>query len=91
MFDWRRFGSVETAVVTVVGDQFGLYGRALALDAEFTDLGFDDVDRLEALIALEELFDIPLYDRAAEVRRVGDLVKLVERVMSEQTRRAGSD
>jgi hypothetical protein len=35
-YDWGRLGTTHGAVVTVIGDHYGLYGRGLPLD---TDLG----------------------------------------------------
>jgi acyl carrier protein len=79
-YDWRRYGSVPEAIVTVIGDHYGLYGRVLPLDTDLSqDLGTDELDRLEVLITIEELFDIRL-DRSAQasIRTIRDLVAMVE-------------
>lgn len=69
------------AVGTVVGDHYGLYGRSLQLDLDLVnDLGSDDIDKVEVMMTLEELFGCRFgatLDPNA-VSTVGDLVSLVE-------------
>ena len=80
--DWTRFGaSVPAVVMTVIGDQFRLYGRVLPPSTDLvTDLGsVDDLEVLEVLMTMEELFDLrfdPGVSRS--VRTVGDVVSIVE-------------
>lgn len=79
--DWTKFGaSVSAVVMTVIGDQFRLYGRVLPPETDLvTDLGaVDDLEVLEVLMTMEELFDVR-FDTSAtrSIRTVGDVVALV--------------
>ncbi len=85
-YDWRRFGTVRDAVVTIIGDHYGLYGRILPLDTDLmADLDSDEIDRLEVLMTMEEVFDVR-FDQAAQagVRTVGDVLALVEATLADQ-------
>lgn len=82
--DWAKFGaSVSAVVMTVIGDQFRLYGRVLPPETDLvTDLGaVDDLEVLEVLMTMEELFDVrfdPGVTRSTRsIRTVGDVVALV--------------
>jgi acyl carrier protein len=79
--DWAKFGaSVPAVVMTVIGDQFRLYGRVLPPETDMvTDLGaVDDLEVLEVLMTMEELFDIRFDpDATRSIRTVGDVVALV--------------
>jgi acyl carrier protein len=84
-YDWRRFGTVRDAVVTIIGDHYGLYGRILPLDTDLmADLDSDEIDRLEVLMTMEEVFDVR-FSRAAQagVRTVGDVLSLVESTLAD--------
>ncbi|QIS18624.1 acyl carrier protein [Nocardia terpenica] len=52
-----------------------------------TDLGFDSLRLMELTLVLEQAFDLPRYrpDQLAGVHRVGDVVALIERALSERT------
>jgi len=54
------FKSLEDAVVTVIGDHYGLYGRLLDPETRFADLRSDEVDYLEVVMTLEELLGCTL-------------------------------
>jgi acyl carrier protein len=85
-YDWRRFGSIPEAVAATVGDYYGLYGRLLPLDTDLSrHLGSDDFDRLEVIMAVEELFDVRfgVSDRAA-IRTLRDLVTRVEEALGHE-------
>jgi acyl carrier protein len=79
--DWAKFGaSVPAVVMTVIGDQFRLYGRVLPPETDLVnDLGaVDDLEVLEVLMTMEELFDIRFDpDATRSIRSVGDVVALV--------------
>lgn len=81
--DWAKFGaSVPAVVMTVIGDQFRLYGRVLPPETDLvTDLGaVDDLEVLEVLMTMEELFDIRFDpDATRSIRTVGDVVAIVAR------------
>ncbi|MGE5287129.1 MAG: acyl carrier protein [Micromonosporaceae bacterium] len=80
--DWTRLGaSVSAVVMTVIGDQFRLYGRVLPLTTDlFADLGSeDDIEKMEVLMTMEELFSLRFDPNVSKsVRTVGDVVSLVE-------------
>lgn len=82
--DWRQFAeTLEEAVVTIIGDHYGLYGRSLpgATDL-FADLGSDAIDALEVIMTLEECFAISLSsDDYRSVSTVGELVDVVRRAV----------
>ena len=81
--DWTRFGaSVPAVVMTVIGDQFRLYGRVLPRDTSLVaDLGtIDDIEVHEVLMTMEELFSLRFEDNVSRtIHTVGDVVELVER------------
>jgi acyl carrier protein len=80
--DWTKLGaSVSAVVMSVIGDQIRLYGRVLPLTADFfADLGSeDDIEKMEILMTMEELFGLRFDPGVSEsVRTVGDIVSLVE-------------
>lgn len=79
-YDWRMLGDAREAVVTVIGDHYGLYGRMLPPETTLVeDLGSDDIDKLEVLMTVEELFGLR-FDEASRtaIRTVGDVITLVE-------------
>lgn len=67
--------------MTVIGDQFRLYGRVLPLTTDlYADLGSqDDMEKMEVLMTMEELFSLRFDPNVSKsVRTVGDVVSLVE-------------
>jgi acyl carrier protein len=81
--DWTKFGaSVPAVVMTIIGDQFRLYGRVLPPETDlFTDLGaVDDLEVIEVLMTMEELFDIRFDPNTTRsIKTIGDVVTLVTR------------
>ncbi|HTP17299.1 MAG TPA: phosphopantetheine-binding protein [Streptosporangiaceae bacterium] len=85
--DWTKLGtSVSAVVLTVIGDQFRLYGRVLPPGTDLVaDLGLDDVDKLEVLMTMEELFSLRFDPGVSmSVRTVGDVVALVQEELALQ-------
>ena len=80
--EWQKLGASVSAVVkTVIGDQFRLYGRVLPEETDLiTDLGsVDDIEVLEVLMTMEELFNLRFDPEVTNsIRTVGDVVALVE-------------
>jgi acyl carrier protein len=82
----------EGKVREVIAEQLGYDLDEVPLDAElFVDLGADDLDRVELVMALEETFDtgngIP--DKEVEGwKTVRDVVASVEAATSEESRAA---
>ena len=77
---WRQLGSVREAVLKIVGDHYGLYGRVLRDQLALEDdLGSDRLDKLEILMTMEELFGVYFEESVPEsVVTIGDLVGAVE-------------
>lgn len=92
-YDWRHLGDVRDAVVTIIGDHYGLYGRILPMSTDLVDdLESDFIDKLEVLMTMEELFGVYFTsaDRAA-VKTVGDVVELTERALERNSSEAPAD
>lgn len=70
---------VEHKVKDIVADQLGLADDEIPLDASFTtDLGADDLDLIELMMAFEEEFDLEIDDDTAEeLKAVQDVVNYV--------------
>lgn len=77
-------------IVKVFRHQFGSDTR-VTYEKTFADFNGDEIDRIEIGMAIEEEFGIEIYDDAmAKWQTVGDLVGLVEEVLSRQVlQRAG--
>lgn len=75
---WKELGTLEDAVVAVVGDHYGRYGRSLELSTDLKrDLHGDDFDFLEVLMTLEELLNCSFRPSPEpQPTRLGDLVGL---------------
>lgn len=70
----------ESKVKEIVADQLGLAVEDVQLDAAFTDdLGADDLDFMELIMAFEEEFVIDIDDEDAEdLHTVQDVINFVE-------------
>ena len=68
------FVKVCALVQEICGEQ------TMARDTSLDDLGFDDVDRVDLIISLEQDFDIAISDEEeADLKRIEDIVTLVDR------------
>lgn len=69
----------EQAVVALVGDHYGLYGRVLPPTTRLVeDLGADPIDLAELLITIEEVFGLTLnLEAPGQLETVADVVSLV--------------
>ena len=78
-------GSITDRVILLVASQVGVPVQNVDADTQLDkDLGFDDLDRVELMMELEEEFGITIDDQtAATVATVGDIVRAV----SKQTRK----
>lgn len=78
--------SIEERVMSVVKEHVGIVTPPLSLETDFFDtLGFDSLDGLEVLMAIENEFEIDIDDGEIEsVKTVADAVALVTRVLGEQ-------
>ena len=64
----------------IVADKFQTLPESILPDTDLKmDLGADELDDIELIMETEDEFNIEINDEeAAEIRTVGDLVKLVE-------------
>jgi len=71
--------SIESKVKEIVAEQLGLAVEDVQLDAGFADdLGADDLDQVELIMAFEEEFDCEIDDEDAEkLRTVQDVIDFV--------------
>jgi acyl carrier protein len=71
---------VESRVKDIVGEQLGLSSQDVTLDAHFIeDLGTDELDLTELVMAIQEEFDLEVSDVDAErIRTVRDLSAYVQ-------------
>jgi acyl carrier protein len=81
---WRQLGVPADAVLTVIGDHYGVPARSLSRDTHLArDLGTDAIDTQEVLMTLEELFEV-YFDPDLGVDRVetvGDAIDLVQEAL----------
>jgi len=77
----KRTGSVEERVKAIVADQFEMKAGEVKMEARLTtDLGADELDAVELVMAIEDEFDVEVSDEDAEkFSRVSDIVDWVTR------------
>lgn len=78
--------SIEERVMTVIKEQVGLTAPPLSVETDFiNNLGFDSLDGLEVVMAIENEFEIDIDDGEIEsVKTVADAIALVTRTIGEQ-------
>lgn len=78
--------SIEERVMTVIKEQVGLTTPPLSVETDFiNNLGFDSLDALEVVMAIENEFEIDIDDGEIEsVKTVADAIALVTRTIGEQ-------
>jgi acyl carrier protein len=71
--------NVEQKIKEIVAEQLALRPEQVTLESKFEDLNCDSLDAVEIAMACEEAFVVMIDDdEAANLKTVGDLVKLVE-------------
>lgn len=75
--------NVANQVLELVAQQFQFGNHKATLESRFVaDLGFDSLDSIEFVIALEDEFGIELADDDCEkCKTVGDAIRLVQHCM----------
>ncbi len=69
---------LHTEVVNILSDYAQLRPHLIVGTAHFTQLGMDSLDKIEALLHLEEHFNVEITEQAAEkIKTVDDLVNLI--------------
>lgn len=70
--------NIEKNVLRVISDQSGFEVKKLTGDLTGYDLGFDSLDDIELIMAIEEQFDIEIPDADAErLKTVRDVIDYV--------------
>ena len=65
-------------------EQFDLKLEDLSPDAQLDKLGLDSLSVIEFMFNLEDELKIKLTDERVELKTVGDVVKVVDRIIAEQ-------
>ena len=65
-------------------EQFDLKLEDLSPDAQLDSLGLDSLSVIEFMFNLEDELKIKLTDERVELKTVGDVVKVVDRIIAEQ-------
>ena len=65
-------------------EQFDLKLEDLGPDAQLDNLGLDSLSVIEFMFNLEDELKIKLTDERVELKTVGDVVKVVDRIVAEQ-------
>jgi acyl carrier protein len=73
--------SVEEKIKQIIIDQLGVDSAEVTESASFVDnLGADSLDRVELIMAFEEIFDIEIPDEDAEkISTVQDVIDYVQK------------
>jgi acyl carrier protein len=73
--------SVEEKIKQIIIDQLGVDSAEVTESASFVDnLGADSLDRVELIMAFEEIFDIEIPDEDAEkIATVQDVIDYVQK------------
>jgi acyl carrier protein len=65
-------------------EQFDLKLEDLSPDAQLDNLGLDSLSVIEFMFNLEDELKIKLTDERVELKTVGDVVKVVDRIIADQ-------
>lgn len=78
---------VQKKVFDVYHEQLGVNEADIALDKNIVeDLGADDLDVIECVMALEEEFGYAIFEEEAEgIKTLGDAVNLIEKKLGDDT------
>lgn len=65
-------------------DKFEMDASALTMEATLESLAIDSLDTFDIIFAAEEKFDIKVPNDEVEIKTVGDVVSLIDRLRQEQ-------
>ena len=65
-------------------EQFDLKLEDLSPESQLDSLGLDSLSVIEFMFNLEDEFKIKLTDERVELKTVGDVAKIVDRIIAEQ-------
>lgn len=70
----------RAALISMIADRFNVPVSAVSGKTNFQrDLNLDSIDSLELIMALEDIYDIPISDAdAATLRTVNDVISLID-------------
>jgi acyl carrier protein len=72
-------------IITLVAEHLMLEEADIVESSTFVDLGIDSLDEIEIIMEVENSFNVEIPDSAAgAIKTVGDLVGLVESLISKQ-------
>jgi acyl carrier protein len=66
-------------------EQFDLKLEALSPDAQLESLGLDSLSVIEFMFSLEDELKIQLPDERVELKTIGDVVNVIDKIVAEQT------
>ena len=66
-------------------EQFDLKLEALSPDAQLESLGLDSLSVIEFMFSLEDELKIKLPDERVELKTVGDVANVIDKIVAEQT------
>jgi acyl carrier protein len=84
-------GSVTSDVRALIAEHLEIDIESVTADTHFTDdLGFDQLDILELIIMIEDQFvEVEVSDEADQIEFVGDLIRQIEMVGAQGSKRRG--
>lgn len=73
---------IEHTLLGLVQKEKNVDPQRLTLETALADAGFDSLDSLSILFAIEETFHISIPDESARsIRTIGDMVDVVEKLL----------
>jgi acyl carrier protein len=87
----KEEGSVTSMVRALIAEHSEIDIESITADTHFTDdLGFDQLDFLELIIMIEDQFvDVEIPDENDQIEFVGDLIRQIEMVRAQGSKREG--
>ena len=72
-------------IVPIIAEKLGVDSSEVTMEASFTnDLGADSLDTVELMMEFEKSFNLSIPDDQQEnIKTVGDVVKLIEKMRAE--------
>lgn len=82
MIDMTFLKNIELNIINILQNQFQLQYTPVHEESHFiNDLGFDSLDRIELILAIEKHFNIVIYDeRVNKLQTVSDVVEYLQTV-----------
>ena len=74
--------NMENKIKKIIVDVLGGLPSQLTLETEIENLGADELDEVEIIMALEQEFLVEIPDTEAEkLKTVGDIIELIKRLV----------